>query len=402
MNESPSELVAEWLRLEKECVKLDYQAQRILASGGIEDPDAVNAGDFCGCQASRESYFMYDSGSDPTEEVRGGQRAASPTIEVRVIQEYRDVRETQSQVESQIGHIVITARRQGVWLPEFTIACSPFNDLTISMRIINDLMHHSKNSQGCASPSELAYGDPVSIGPITDKRAAANEVDGQAGDQGQDVDKEAPDIHTKEFRRDGDHWIFAFNSKRVVFTRSYLGFRYIQELLRHPGEEFALEVLESLVEKPKCLPGKPNMSEAQRKDLIQLLAGGDNKKASLLSPSLTDALLDGTYLRQVKARIEALEEEKETTTDPHRACEVGQELDRLRDIVRKATFKGKSRRLDTESDGRRSRITDAIRKSTDKIRREHSTLADHFDARIKTGFRCKYEPDPNDSSPWSF
>jgi len=106
VSESPDELIAEWLRLEKEYARLGDQARQIMDASGIKDQYEIE---------TRIWPAMY---------LKNGliyPRAANPPIQLRAYQEHWRVCVEQSKVGERMKEIRIVAITQGVTLPELTL-----------------------------------------------------------------------------------------------------------------------------------------------------------------------------------------------------------------------------------------------------------------------------------------
>lgn len=182
------------------------------------------------------------------------------------------------------------------------------------------------------------------------------------------------------FRREGDHWLVAFEGHSVR-VRELKGFGYIARLLADPARE-----------RHACeLAGGPEMPSGA---------------AARTGPWPGDAgpLLDeqarAAYRRRLVEIDEDIEQARELS-DPERLAQAQSERDFLvRELGRAVGLGGRERRAGSPAERARVSVTQAIRRSIARIQEHHPSLAEHLDRFIRTGTYCAYLPDPRVRSTW--
>jgi TolB-like protein/tetratricopeptide (TPR) repeat protein len=174
----------------------------------------------------------------------------------------------------------------------------------------------------------------------------------------------APPTQTQRptFRREGELWSVGFAGSVVRFGDAK-GFGDLVVLLARPGEDV------------HCLE----------------LAGRDAE------PRGADALFDERARREIRVRIDELEEQiaaADAAADPVRGERARDELDQLVTSLAGALgLGGRPRRAGSAVERARSTVTWRIRSAIRKIAGAHAPLGRHLENAIRTGTRCAYQPE---------
>ena len=183
------------------------------------------------------------------------------------------------------------------------------------------------------------------------------------------------------FRREGEYWTIEFEGESFRLRHSK-GLRYLSVLLREPGREF-----HSL-------------------DLVTSERGADSDEAAVrdrlgdAGPAL-DSEAKAAYRRRIAELAEDVEEAR-TAGDAERAARAREEMEFIEDELRSALgLSGRDRPAGSAAERARVNVTRAIRSALDRIREHSPALGRHFQATVRTGIFCSYEPDPRLPGSWS-
>ncbi|HUG26149.1 hypothetical protein [Piscinibacter sp.] len=188
------------------------------------------------------------------------------------------------------------------------------------------------------------------------------------------------------FRREGEYWCIAFES-RTVRLRDLKGLRYLARLLAHPGRDF--HVLD-------IVAGETGSA----------VDGDAGIEAGLtISPGLdAGVLLDAQAKNAYRRRLAEIDEDHETalaTGNQARAAQAEAERDFLvRELARAVGLGGRDRRAASISERARASVTRAVRQAMARIDEHHPALGKHLERTIRTGTCCTYLPDPRASAAW--
>ena len=189
---------------------------------------------------------------------------------------------------------------------------------------------------------------------------------------GMDADADA------SLTREGDVWRVAFAGS-VVRIADSRGMQHLATLLAHPGRE--LHVLE----------------------VVGSGAGGGEAEGLALATEDGVAVLDAEAKRAIRDRMAELEEtadEAERFGDFERASRAREELDRMVEHLAAAVgMGGRDRKLGSLAERERVNVTRAVRRSVERIAKDHPALGEHLAGAVRTGTRCAYRP--SDGTRWS-
>jgi tetratricopeptide (TPR) repeat protein len=186
------------------------------------------------------------------------------------------------------------------------------------------------------------------------------------------------------FRRDGEYWTVAFGDKSVQM-RDAKGMRYLGQLLARPGhEQHALD-----------LARMDERVSATASDHPDLKADGIGDAGARLDPEAKAAY----RLRLDELRSEGAE--AEAFNDPERGARARQEIEFLTDELAAAVgLGGRDRKAASSAERARLSVTRAIRGALARIAEQSPELGRHFEATIRTGTFCSYNPDPRVPMSW--
>jgi tetratricopeptide (TPR) repeat protein len=175
-----------------------------------------------------------------------------------------------------------------------------------------------------------------------------------------------------EFRQEGEYWTIGFGGKAIRLKHSK-GLLYLAALLGQPGRDI------------------PAL------DLAALADGAEADNAAT-------EVLDTRAREQYRHRIEELQteiDEAELWHDTERAIRAREEFDFLVQELSAATgLAGRARTFGSSAERARQRVKKAIAASLARIAEQHPPLGRHLAATVRTGFTCRYEPDPRGATVW--
>jgi hypothetical protein len=187
------------------------------------------------------------------------------------------------------------------------------------------------------------------------------------------------------FRYDSDHWTVGYGGT-VIRLRRLKGLNLIAYLLKRPHQEVRASVLDDLI----------GWGSGARPSGTPAPANGD------LGP-----LLDPCAKRNYRRRLQELREELEQarcSDDLQRASIAEEEIHSIaRELSRAVGLGGRDRKLASETERARLRVTSAIKWAINRISSQHRSLGRFLELSIKTGTSCSYAPDSRCPPPdWKF
>jgi hypothetical protein len=198
------------------------------------------------------------------------------------------------------------------------------------------------------------------------------------------------------FLRQGDYWKILYQGQ-TTFLKSMRGLHCLACLLRSPGREFHVsELLVRLLE-------VPSGSSAVIANGRQPENGGQ-----FVTSGLDDGILilDSQAKAQYKRRVNELRQElaeAEQFNDSDRAAKAQDEMNVIAQHLASAIgLGGRDRKTSSAAERARCAVTKRIKKAIQKIGDTIPALGHHLNARIKTGYFCSYNPDPDRPVAWKF
>ena len=174
------------------------------------------------------------------------------------------------------------------------------------------------------------------------------------------------------FRREGEYWTIGFGGKAIRLKHTK-GLLYLAALLGQPGRDIPAVDLAALAD-----------------GAVAVDAAAD--------------VLDPRAREQYRQRIEALQaeiDEAEAWHDTERSSRPREEFDFLvRELTVATGLGGRDRTFGSSAERARQRVKKAIAASLARIAAQHPALGKHLAATVRTGFTCRYEPDPRAATVW--
>lgn len=178
----------------------------------------------------------------------------------------------------------------------------------------------------------------------------------------------AADQHPNVFRCDGQVWTLRY-ADRTVHMRDAKGLHDLHTLLGSPGTD---------------IPA------------TQLFNPAGDPAVRHSSQLGADPMLDEQARAAYQGRLRRIDVEIQDALDrgdDDQAAKLDEEREALLDELRRATgLGGRSRRLGDDTERARQAVTARIRDSLRRLRSLHPELAEHLDAAVSTGIRCRYQP----------
>jgi hypothetical protein len=229
-------------------------------------------------------------------------------------------------------------------------------------RAVSSRSFHWLVSRARAAPSRAAVGAPAAAAPEPARPSEPELI----------------------FEQEGDVWRATY-AEVTIRIRHSRGLALLSHLLRHPGEELHVQVLDGLV---------PSVG-----------GGGDHPPVSTdalprdgMSFSLGDAgpVLDDRARAEYRRRLAELQAEvddAERCNDPGRAASARAEIEALTDELRAAAgLGGRVRRAASDVDRIRTAVTRRIRAAIEQLGKLNPALGAHLERSVRTGFTCCYSP----------
>jgi tetratricopeptide (TPR) repeat protein len=191
-----------------------------------------------------------------------------------------------------------------------------------------------------------------------------------------------PDSAAAVFRREGEYWTLRYEG-RLARVGHRKGLAVIAHLLGHAGREFhALELCSLLDQDGGEMPGRSVRGCSQYAE-----------------EPILDTRAKQSYRHRLRELRQELEEAK-VNNDPLRADRLEEEAAYLtRELARAFGIYGRSRRIPSDVERARVRVTSVIRSAIDHIGKHHRALGRFLATSIRTGAYAAYtsptEPGPD-------
>jgi len=180
------------------------------------------------------------------------------------------------------------------------------------------------------------------------------------------------------FLREGEYWTIVYENQTVRIRHSK-GLAYIAYLIRHAGRELHVTDLATLGESDTegSIKGATRAVDASSVDV---------------GPAL-DAKAKASY----RQRLRDLREDREEASslgDLGRLSRIEAEIEFLsRELARAVGLGGRDRRIGSELERARLRVTNAVRSAIKKTTTQCPELGQFLSRSIRTGSVCSFEPD---------
>jgi hypothetical protein len=182
-------------------------------------------------------------------------------------------------------------------------------------------------------------------------------------------------------RCEGEYWLVAFDGRADRFRHS-LGFRYLAELLWHPGCPVRATEL--------AAAGRATAPSRRRDPDVTVRA--DLGDAGII----IDARARAEY-KQRLAELAAELEDAERSNDIGRIPVVKREIDALTEQLASVA---RGHRIASHAERARVAVTKGLSSAIDRIAQRHPALGEHLRVTVKRGYSCTYSPDPRVSIRW--
>jgi hypothetical protein len=193
-------------------------------------------------------------------------------------------------------------------------------------------------------------------------------------------------IPDRTFRREGEYWTISYEG-RVIRIKHAKGLAYIAQFLAHPGREFHVTDLVAFGDGVSSVANTKTIDELSRSSL------GD------VGPAL-DATSKSSYrqrLRDLRAELD----EAISIGDTGRAERAQDEIEFLsKELARAVGIGGRDRKINSETERARLRVTNVVRSAVRKIAQEHPALGRYLALSLHTGCLCSFEPDARFPGVW--
>ena len=204
-------------------------------------------------------------------------------------------------------------------------------------------------------------------------------------------------LHRQEesaFLQRDDYWTIRYHGYTALL-KATRGLKCLACLLGCPGREFHVsELLASLREAP-VTASAVLASGRLCKDGNQLVTAGLNDGSPIL-----DGRAKAEYKRRLSELRQAVDE-AEQFNDPDRAAKAQDEMNAIAQHLASAIgLGGRDRKTSAEAERARCAVTKRIKKAIQQIGDTIPPLGHHLTARIKTGYFCSYNPDPDHAVNW--
>jgi hypothetical protein len=194
-------------------------------------------------------------------------------------------------------------------------------------------------------------------------------------------------ILDRTFRREGEYWTISYEG-RVIRIRHCKGLQYIAQLLANPGREFHVTDL-------------VGFAHGEHSGVVNGQAG------KMLATSLrSDAgpALDASSKTSYRERLRDLREELDEAVsmgDSGKTAKIQEEIAFLsRELARAVGLGGRDRRVSSEAERARLRVTNVIRSAIRKTAKQHPALGRYLSISLRTGSFCSFESDGRFPGGW--
>ena len=195
------------------------------------------------------------------------------------------------------------------------------------------------------------------------------------------------------FYRGGEYWTLGY-SGRTFMLRHSRGLSYIEQLLRHPGQEFhALDLVGEVG------------SKLSDEHSVSVTAAADDG-ATVVGFGDAGEMLDDEAKKDYKRRLVELSQELEQLRDGGdygRAEKIEEEIDFLRREISRAIGKwGRHRRAGSAAERARLNVTRSIKSAIERISENYEQMGAALASSIRTGIFCRYAGASSNAIAWQF
>jgi hypothetical protein len=198
------------------------------------------------------------------------------------------------------------------------------------------------------------------------------------------------------FSKQGDYWTIRYQGQ-IVRLKATRGLQYLAPLLGHPGREFHVsELIAPAPEVPvAAVTGPTGGTSGERHCRIRTAHFQD-------AGPILDKRAKAEYARRL-AELRGELEDAERLNDSERTERIRQERDCIANQLAVAVgLGGRNRKAASHAERARSAVTKRIKESIDRIAKAIPPLGRHLATRVRTGYFCSYNPDPDRHVRWKF
>ena len=196
---------------------------------------------------------------------------------------------------------------------------------------------------------------------------------------------DASDPPAPSFQRRGEVWKAEFDG-RTIWIKHRVGLKYIQQLLRAPGQTVPVSVLQR---NGNGHPAPAN-GDAQQETLDAFATLNPDNPTQ--QPSADRAAL-AACAHRLKQINDELERAANNGHDPETVRQLEHERTQITDYLHSCTGNnGRIRPVPDNLERIRKAVTNAITRAIDAIDAEHHKLGTHLRNAVKTGYNARYTP----------
>lgn len=186
------------------------------------------------------------------------------------------------------------------------------------------------------------------------------------------------------FRKEGDFWNVSFDGKTVRGIKHLIGMDYIEYLLEHPGRVAPASrfIRTPLTSEEGSRLGKMHEDQLEELGLSEsksLRQGYKEKRSEKIVEQ------DRRSTEEFRKKITELEEIINDTESLRE--EVWEAQKKRKDLIKELTAS-----LDKSADKPRKAVSIAITRAINRMKKHHSSLAEHLKSNIHLGYSCIYTP----------
>jgi hypothetical protein len=248
-----------------------------------------------------------------------------------------------------------------------------------------------------ATPERLPLGDGAE-GPSCASRVVADSCSARPSISALECAGSAKELSTvnltqtnqisdRTFRREGEYWTISYEG-RIVRIRHSKGLLYIAQLLANPGREFHVTDMVGFSHGEHWFVANGRAADGLPRGLH-----------SDAGPAL-DTNSKSSYRERLRDLREELDEAI-SMGDSGKTAKVQEEIAFLsRELARAVGLGGRDRRMSSESERARLRVTNVIRSAIRKTAKQHPALGRYLSISLRTGSFCSFEPDGRLPGSW--
>jgi hypothetical protein len=243
------------------------------------------------------------------------------------------------------------------------------------------LARHNRDHQTEAARAQITENDAPEQASLPDVRNGYSEIHA--------TENRPPVIPSEKiFRREGEYWTIAYEGK-VIRLRHSKGLEHIAHLMAHAGHEFHVTDLST--------HEQSSMEPAMR--AIEAEQNGLSQGISDAGPAL-DSSAKSSYRHRLQELREELREAK-SFNDLGRIFKIESEIEFIsRELAHAIGIGGRDRKICSETERARIRVTMAVKSTIKKISKQHPWLGRRLARSLRTGNFCSFEPEPPSSGAW--